>query len=316
MSFNLFISYSHADMEDEDWLGRLKKFLKPLERSKVAVDIWDDSRIAPGQQWSQEIDDALKSAHAAILLIGPGFLASDFVMKHELPLLLEAAKTGGTKVLPIVVGYCGYMLSETKSYQACNDPEHPLEELIKPKQNEILNKVVTEVYKVTQEVAVESIGEKRSRGDLRMAMKEIGRNLKETRTAFVAQCRRRDDLRTTMLDRLGIRSNLEYEKFFFRYYHQLNDSEKFEFDQIRAITEGPLENGNRTILEILDSNPQLLEEVPTLIALRQHLAFWLSKHDLVFSTNKAMCVLYVGVEDGLPFPSDVDKAVSTWLGQQ
>ena len=47
-------------------------------------------------------------------------------------------------------------------------------------------------------------------------------------------------------DRLKLQDSLEYEKFFFRYFSGMNREEKSIFDQIRAMTEGSLYQGNKT----------------------------------------------------------------------
>jgi hypothetical protein len=127
--------------------------------------------------------------------------------------------------------------------------------------------------------------------------------------------RRRDDLVYEITTRLKFSNNLEFEKFFYRYYEQMTDEEKFQFDQIRAMTEGPLYNGNRGILEILNQNPEILDKIPGFTALRQHLVFWLNKYDRVFANNPKMCLLYAGVEDGVPFPADLDAATTRWLAR-
>lgn len=144
-------------------------------------------------------------------------------------------------------------------------------------------------------------------------MKEVQQNLDDTYTAFNAQARRRNDLVEEMRNRLGIRERLEYEKFFFRYYHQMNADERFQFAMIRAITEGPIYEGNKETLELLDSAPFLYDEIPILADLRQHLVFWINKYERVFVPTEAMALLYAGVEDGVPFPSGVDRAVDDWL---
>jgi hypothetical protein len=84
---SLFLSYAHRDMEQIDWLSRLTLYLAPV-RSNQPVEIWDDRRIRPGDEWLREIEKALNRATAAILLVGPGFLASEFITRHEVPSLL------------------------------------------------------------------------------------------------------------------------------------------------------------------------------------------------------------------------------------
>jgi hypothetical protein len=149
--------------------------------------------------------------------------------------------------------------------------------------------------------------------DLRAAMKEIQRHLQDTGMAFKAQVRRRRALVDVMRQRLGIQETLQAEKFFFRYYREMNAEERFEFKQIRAITDGPMHRGNRAILESLDRNPTLLEEVPLLDELRTHLVFWLNKYEKVFTPTPEMCVCFAGVEDGIPFPRPVRREIAAWL---
>ena len=94
----VFISYSHVDQE---WLERLKRHLKPLVRE--GLDCWDDTHIRPGDDWKQEIRNALDTAQVAVLLISADFFASDFIDENELPPLLDAAKAKGVRILPVIL---------------------------------------------------------------------------------------------------------------------------------------------------------------------------------------------------------------------
>jgi len=310
----LFISYGHRDMEPIHWLERLKLYLAPLRRREV-VDIWDDSEIRAGSQWRKEIKTAMERATSAILLVGPGFLASDFIANEELPGLLEAADERGAKIYPLVVGYCGYKQSLLEKYQAFNDPDSPLEALTTAEQNKILNQVSLTVDEDLRHGALPLQHPHDLVTDTYQAMKEMVKEMENTRTAFVAQCRRRNALVKMIESRLNFRNNLEYEKFFFRYYLKLNDEEKFEFEQIRAITEGPLYAGNQKVVRIMDQHPEVLDEIPELGDLRQHLVFWLNKYEKVFARKPEMCLLYTGVEDGVPFPDGVDGEIANWIKQ-
>ena len=130
----IFISYSHLDCE---WLERLCIFLKPLER-RYEVDIWNDNRIEPGTPWKEEIDEAIKTADIAILLVSQNFLGSEFILKDELPPLLEAAEKKGTKIVSLLIRPCQYMTSILSKYQAVNTPDNPLNILTEGEQDTVL----------------------------------------------------------------------------------------------------------------------------------------------------------------------------------
>jgi hypothetical protein len=308
----LFISYGHLDMTPINWVERLKLYLAPFRRKGI-VDIWDDSRIAPGTEWRREIAQALNQSTSAILVVGPAFLASDFIALHELPPLLTAARTCGVSIYPLIVAYCAYTQSELGPYQAFNDPDMPLEALPTAEQNRILNDLSLTVDRDLRAAALSAPADAGSSFNMKQVLTQIAREMDKTDTAFNAQIRRRDLLRGMLINRLHADERLEFENLFFQYYSQMNDIEKFQFEQIRAMTEGPLHDGNEAILRILEGHPQLFEEIPSLEVLRQHLVFWLNKYDRVFVKRPEMCLLYMGVEDGVPFPKYAHDDVDRWL---
>jgi hypothetical protein len=60
----IFVSYSHHDAV---WLKRFETIFGPLRRY-VEVDLWADTRIPPGANWRNEINEAMDAAFAAVLL--------------------------------------------------------------------------------------------------------------------------------------------------------------------------------------------------------------------------------------------------------
>lgn len=130
----IFISYSHRDRR---LVGRILVHLRPLEHYGSVV-IWEDSRIRPGTKWRIEIAEALNNAIAAILVVSADFLASDFVMNQEVPMLLRSAESRGTAVIPLIVGPCLFTQSVLGCFQPINSPEDPLSKLSPHKRDEIL----------------------------------------------------------------------------------------------------------------------------------------------------------------------------------
>lgn len=120
---SLFISYSHKDKE---YLDRLMVHLRPLEKSGL-IDPWNDTRIAAGDKWKEEIEGALKKAAVAVLLVSADFLASNFIIDNELPPLLEKASKDGTVILPLILKPCRFTRDKSLSvFQAINPPDAPL----------------------------------------------------------------------------------------------------------------------------------------------------------------------------------------------
>src|SRR5262249_54566707 len=107
----VFISYSHKDIK---WLDRLNTHLKDLMRPDQ-IEFWDDTRIQTGAQWHKEISAALNSASAAVLLISPDFIASNFIAENELPPLLAVAEKGGVNILTLILRSSNYEKIESLS---------------------------------------------------------------------------------------------------------------------------------------------------------------------------------------------------------
>ena len=112
----VFVSYCR---EDAEWLRRFAVMLKPEVRER-GVEVWTDTQIGPSREWRPEIDAALARADVALLLVSPDFLASDFVMDQELPVLLER----GVPLVPVLLRSCRYKtVRALASAQWGHDPE-------------------------------------------------------------------------------------------------------------------------------------------------------------------------------------------------
>ena len=138
----VFVSYSH---KNKRWLQRLLVHLRPYERSGV-IEIWDDTKIAPGDQWHSEIQDAIERAAASIVLISADFLASDFVVAHELPKMLRKAERAGARILPIIVEPCELAIHpQLSSFQALNSPKQPLATMSRAEAEQVWVRAASEI---------------------------------------------------------------------------------------------------------------------------------------------------------------------------
>jgi hypothetical protein len=115
MSMNtptVFISYSH---KDEEWKDRLLTHLDSLQMEDVRA--WSDRQIGAGNDWYQEIRQAMDAASVAILMVSASFLSSEFIMKEEVPHLLKRQDEENLRIFPIIVTPCAEDRALRKSYR-------------------------------------------------------------------------------------------------------------------------------------------------------------------------------------------------------
>ena len=148
---------------------------------------------------------------------------------------------------------------------------------------------------------------------LNESLMEMRNAMSINKKAFMSQINQRNELGKMLAKRFDIDPNQSWERRFFMYYDQMNNQELFVFDQIRAYTDGPMLTNNQILLDLINNNKQILKEIPEADALRNHLIIWLNKYHKVFKHSQNMCLLYVGVEDGAPYPSVVDQQVLDWI---
>lgn len=147
---NIFVSYSHAD---QAWLERLKIHLAPYLRGE-SLRLWDDTKIAPGQRWANEIEKELTQARAAILLVSPRFLASEYVTSVELPEILARA-SADLAVLWIPISPSAYEVTPLRDIQALHPPARPLITLSEAEQEQALAEIAK---KIASAMDVNAIG--------------------------------------------------------------------------------------------------------------------------------------------------------------
>ncbi|MCB0384876.1 MAG: toll/interleukin-1 receptor domain-containing protein [Bdellovibrionales bacterium] len=141
----IFVSYRHRD---KAWLEKLLIFLKPYQR-KGQLTVWADPYIEVGDVWKREIDHALPRAKVGLLMVSAHFLDSDFIMKHEVPPLEEAAGKGYRHMFCVTVSSGPVEPTRLNKYQWARPPQEPLDLLPEAEQNAALvgiSKTLVEIF--------------------------------------------------------------------------------------------------------------------------------------------------------------------------
>ncbi|VAW41757.1 hypothetical protein MNBD_GAMMA01-1443 [hydrothermal vent metagenome] len=149
--------------------------------------------------------------------------------------------------------------------------------------------------------------------ELRQSVQKIANYQEISYATFIAQAKRRDELVDMIESRIGEKREMQFEKYFSYYFKKLNGQELFVFDQIRAMTDIGLYQNNLKILNELNNHPEIYKQIKGTKELHQHLTFWINKYHSIFKQRADMCLLYVGVEDGVPYPNDVNQNIKDWI---
>ena len=103
----IFVSYSHGDEVLKDRYAPPSSACRRCRRLGL-----DDRQISTGQEWTREIETALSTASAAVLLLSVDFLNSRFIKESELPKLLARREREGLRVFPILARPCNWKMYE------------------------------------------------------------------------------------------------------------------------------------------------------------------------------------------------------------
>jgi hypothetical protein len=138
----VFISYSHRN---EDWKKRLVKQLRVL--AGCGLEVWNDRDIAAGDDWLPAIEGVLGQCDCALLLISADFLTSAFILRQEVPALLERRRQQGVRVIPVIVEPCPWdRIPWLEPIQARPTDGKPLALMEKPQAEAALAALAGEVH--------------------------------------------------------------------------------------------------------------------------------------------------------------------------
>jgi hypothetical protein len=113
----IFISYSSKDRKMRDLLLEgLKAHL--AHKEGIAYIFWEDRQIDIGADWKEDIEQALMTSQAAILLISANFAASAFIQENELKTFLKKQADEGYLIFPVLVR--NYVFKDFKELSGLN----------------------------------------------------------------------------------------------------------------------------------------------------------------------------------------------------
>jgi len=95
-------------------------------RNDGLIEEWCDRKIAPGQEWENEIDKNLESATVILLLISSDFLGSKYCYALEMQKAMELHESGKAVVVPIIIRSCDWARAPFAKLQALPTDAKPV----------------------------------------------------------------------------------------------------------------------------------------------------------------------------------------------
>lgn len=87
----LFVSYAHRNSQlVKHLLGLLEQHFSASRGFRYRL--WQDEGLLAGVKWEEEILRQIAACDAALLMLSPSFLGSDFIMHKELPALASSGR--------------------------------------------------------------------------------------------------------------------------------------------------------------------------------------------------------------------------------
>lgn len=146
-------------------------------------------------------------------------------------------------------------------------------------------------------------------------LEEILFQLKLTHRAYIAQCRMRNILMDRLKARFEIESVENYYQVFTRFYNQMDETDLQYHKTIRGYTQNIMKPGHYQVLDLLLENRELVEVFPPLEVLQEHLLFWKSKYESIFEQDESQTLIYLGVEEGVKFPTGIEHEIRKFLAK-
>lgn len=101
---NIFISYSHKDIQYKEELDSHLRVVERWYNSKI----WSDKWIKSGEVFNEAISNKLNKSDMVIYLISSDFLNSSYCYDIEFQTIYEKHNYGDVVIIPVIVRPCGW----------------------------------------------------------------------------------------------------------------------------------------------------------------------------------------------------------------
>lgn len=100
--------YSHQDELEKNWLLQHLYLLKASGLAELGS--LSDIQINAHVDWSTAIAQEMAKAKIILLLITPNALAEEFLLREEMPILMQNCRTEGGIIIPVIAKPCAWQL--------------------------------------------------------------------------------------------------------------------------------------------------------------------------------------------------------------
>ena len=299
---DFFVSYASEDLAFAQWIARTLEDA----RYKIIIQAWD---FRPGQNFIARMHQALRDSRRTIAVLSANYLASLFTEAEWTAAFAEG------RLLPVRVAACTLPgLFRTMIY--CD--------LVGLSKEEAGTALLEALPARNAPASVPFPGSPGQAVPAREALVEPYPNrlaaardllsvLETSRTTFRAQVLLRNQLVAQMTLRQGIKQVYQYEEFFDRFYPEMDERERRKHAIIRSYTKDVLREYNERALALVERFPELERDVHGVGPLQRHLVMWLAKYRAVFEQTESMCLVYVGVEENVPFPHGLEEVLRRYV---
>jgi TIR domain len=296
---DFFISYTSADRQWAEWIAAVLE----SDKHRTVIQSWD---FGPGCNFVHEMDQALRTCRRTVLVYSPAYFESLFTQAEWTAAFASDPVGEKRTLLPVRVEACapGGLLSAIAYV-----------DLVEQSEDEARKRLLMAARPppVSRRAGVfpgAHLKPARTPIDVARELRDV---LNTTLVTFLAQCAVRDKLVAAMRQRLGITEELEFEDFFHKYFARMDVTERRQHEVIRGYTKDVLHDYNSRAFELarelgrfVDPDFESEEEIPSLQELIEHLTTWLGRYKSSIR-KRATCLVYVGVHDDFPFPSQIDE---------